>query len=127
MLANNTDDATVDVPDADLAVTKVVNHATPELGANVTFTLTVANAGPNTAQAVSVSDPLPTGLIFVSANPSAGYNSTTGVWTVGNLASGANAQLEIVATVAAPGALLNTATASSPTFDPNTGDNTSFF
>ena len=122
--ANNSASATVNVPDANLAVTKTVNDPTPEIGANVTFTVTVTNNGPDAASGVAVADALPAGLTFVSSSPSTGsYNSGTGTWTVGNLANGASATLGLVATVAAPGSLTNTATASSSTFDPVGGNN----
>ncbi len=121
---NNSESATVNVPDANLAITKTVDDASPEVGSNVTFTLTATNNGPSTAQSVSVADALPAGLTFVSATPAAPYNAGTGTWTVGNLASGASATLDIVATVTAPGAIDNTAVASSPTFDPTPADNT---
>ncbi len=122
--ANNAASATVNVPDANLAVAKTVNDPTPEIGANVTFTVTVTNNGPDAAAGVTIADALPAGLTFVSSAPSIGsYNSGTGVWTVGNLANGASATLGLVATVTAPGALTNTATASSSTFDPVGGNN----
>ena len=117
--ANNSDGATADVPNADLAVTKTVDNPGSNVGDDVTFTVTVTNNGPDTAQAVSVGDSLPAGLTFVSANPAGAYDSGTGVWTVGDLTNTQTATLEIVATVAAPGSLVNTATATSSTFDPS--------
>src|SRR5690606_8606809 len=57
-----------------------------------------------------VTDLLPTGLTFVSADESVGtYVSGTGVWTIGELDSGASATLTIVATVASSGSKVNTA------------------
>ncbi|WP_157477151.1 DUF11 domain-containing protein, partial [Lysobacter sp. Root690] len=67
----------------------------------------------------------PAGYTFVSATPSVGtYNAGTGVWAVGGLASGANATLQIVATVLPTGPYANTATATSTTNDPTPGNNT---
>src|SRR5439155_392687 len=57
---------------ADLSVAKTVSSGTPNVGSNVTFNVTVSNAGPDTATNVRVSDPLPAGLTFVSATPSQG-------------------------------------------------------
>ncbi len=97
----------------DLSLSKTVNSATPNVGQNVTFTLTATNAGPDAATGVTVSDLLPAGLTFVSATPSGTttYNSGTGIWTIGNLASGAGnaATLSIIATVTSSGAKFNTA------------------
>ena len=53
---------------ADLALTKTVNDPTPNVGDDVTFTITLTNIGPDTATAVQVTDLLPAGLTFVSAD-----------------------------------------------------------
>src|SRR5262249_19877771 len=71
-LANNVAISGVNPLAADVAVTKTVDHPTPNVGDTVTFTLTLANAGPDPATGVVVSDPLPAGLTFVAANPSQG-------------------------------------------------------
>ncbi len=84
---------------ADLALSKSVDHATPLVGSDVTFTLSVTNDGPDGATGVTVTDVLPAGLMFVSADPPAAYDQSTGLWTVGTLANGATANLEVVATV----------------------------
>jgi len=122
---NNTGSASTTVTaQADLGVTKIVSNATPAVGSNVTFTVTVTNNGPNDATGVQVSDPLPSGYAFVSASASVGsYASGTGIWTVGNLANGAGATLTITATVLASGTYTNTATVSATTNDPNSSNN----
>jgi uncharacterized repeat protein (TIGR01451 family) len=106
---------------ADLSVTKTVNNPTQSVGQNVIFTVTVSNAGPDTAGNVSLTDLLPSGLTFVSSTPSQGtYNNNTGIWTVGSINSGANATLAITATVVGVGAKTNTAQVSaSDQFDPD--------
>jgi uncharacterized repeat protein (TIGR01451 family) len=112
-------------PSADIAVIKSVDNATPNVGENVTFTVTVTNNGPNNATGVAITDALPSGLLFVSATPSQGtYVQGTGVWSVGALTNGANATLQITATVLTPGGITNTATKTAGNqFDPNTGNN----
>jgi uncharacterized repeat protein (TIGR01451 family) len=71
-------------PEADLAVTKTVSNAFPNVGSIITFTVILTNNGPNPATNVVVNDLLPAGLTFVSATPSEGtYDSTSGMWTVG--------------------------------------------
>ena len=95
---------------ADLSLVKTVNLPNQQVGQNVVFTLTLANAGPDQATGVTATDLLPAGLTFVSSTPSQGtYSATTGVWTVGTIDSGANATLQITATVNGVGALANTA------------------
>ena len=113
--------ATVTPTVADLSVTKTVNNASADLNQNVVFTVTVSNAGPDTATNVALTDILPAGLTFVSSTPSQGtYTSATGVWTVGTINSGANATLQITATVTSIGAKTNTAQVSaSDQFDPD--------
>ncbi|PAT43989.1 hypothetical protein CK621_01885 [Vandammella animalimorsus] len=107
--------ATVVVKDAaDVRLTKVVDKADASVGDEVTFTITVTNDGPSAAQAVTVTEQLPSGYTLVSATPSAGtYAAPT--WTVGDLANGVNATLTVKATVNATGDYANTATVNSTT------------
>lgn len=106
---NTATDPTTIVSSADLSLTKTANNSAPLINQNVTFTITVTNAGPTNATGITVRDQLPAGLSFISATPSAAYNSATGVWTVGPINSGANATLQIVARVTASGTITNTA------------------
>jgi len=120
-------DPTAVVSSSDLSLTKVTSNAGSGLGTNATFTVTVTNNGPSDATGVAVRDQLPAGLAYVSSTPSVGtYNSGTGVWTIGNLASGASATLQLVARVDALGALTNTAQVSaSDQPDPDSTPNNS--
>ncbi|MGH8174198.1 MAG: beta strand repeat-containing protein, partial [Rhodanobacteraceae bacterium] len=112
-------------PSADIALAKTVDNATPNVGENVVFTVTVTNNGPSNASGVAVTDALPSGLVFVSAATSQGsYVSATGLWSVGTLANGASATLDITATVLMPGALTNIATRTGGNqFDPDPSNN----
>ena len=68
-----------------------ISSATVTAGDNVTYTVTVSNNGPDTAEAVSVTDTLPSGVTFVSATPTQGSCSEAGGVVTCNLGSVANA------------------------------------
>jgi choice-of-anchor A domain-containing protein/uncharacterized repeat protein (TIGR01451 family) len=96
---------------ADLKIEKSVDNTTPQNNDVITYTIKVTNLGPDMAKDAEVTDLLPSGLIFQSAVPSQGaYSSTTGVWTIGDLADGAVATLAISVKV-------NVADVNSATFD----------
>jgi len=111
--ANNQAGASINGQEADLAVTKTVDETAPNVGDDVTFTVTVHNNGPSDATGVRVLDALPQGLGFVSATPSQGsYDPIAGSWDVGTLpaaGAGSSATLTVVAHVLADGAMTNTA------------------
>ena len=90
---------------ADLVVTKAVINASPNVGEDVVFNLTVKNEGPSDATGVVVTDQLPSGYAFVSSMPSGTttYNDVSGAWNVGSLANGVTATLSITAKVLGTG------------------------
>jgi uncharacterized repeat protein (TIGR01451 family) len=102
-------EATTPVAVIDLSLTKTVDNATPNVGTNVVFTVTVANSGPSNATGVVVTDLLPAGYSHVSNNGGGSYNAGTGSWTVGALANGASASLQITAGVNPSGSYTNVA------------------
>jgi uncharacterized repeat protein (TIGR01451 family) len=84
----------------DLSLTNSVDEPSPNVSDPVVFTITLANAGPEDATGVQVTNTLPGTLTFVSATPSQGsFDSGTGIWTVGDVNASAGATLEITATV----------------------------
>ena len=104
------EDITIGPATADVSLTKAVAPAAAIIGQNVTFTITVANAGPNAANGLVVRDALPPGFTFVSATPATGsFDSLTGLWSGITLANGASTTLAIVATVNPVGPYANTA------------------
>ena len=98
-------------------------------GTNLTYTLTVDNAGPSTAANVVVTDELPADVDFVSAVASVGtFTAVNGTvtWNLGNVAPGDPPRtLDITVFVHpdATGQLVNNAAVSSKTSDPDTDNN----
>jgi len=78
-------------------------------GDTLTFTLTLTNLGVDGASGIVVSDPLPSGFSLTGNSPSQG-SFTDPLWTVGNLAAGASATLDLVATINPTGGYTNVAT-----------------
>jgi uncharacterized repeat protein (TIGR01451 family) len=58
---------------ADLSVLKVDSPDPVVAGSNITYTISVTNAGPDAASNVSLSDTTPAGTTFVSVTPGAGW------------------------------------------------------
>ena len=107
---------------ADLEIVKIVSDSNPHKGDVITWTITVVNNGPDAATGVTVTDKLPSGLIFVAADGN--YNKDTGVWTVGDLDNGKSATLVISTIVDITNAeITNVAVANSTTDDPNPNNN----
>jgi len=93
------------VPLANVKITKTASTTAPVALSPYTYTVTAANSGPDAATTVSVKDISSAVLNFISYTASQGtYNAVTGIWTVGTIASGASAWLNL--TVSAPLALL---------------------
>lgn len=123
-----TEDTSV-VGSADLAITKSDSPDPVTVGASLTYTLDVTNAGPSTASSVQVTDPIPVGTTFVSATPSAGSCGFAGGIVTCDLGTVANGGAESVVVVVTPqpgseGTILNVATVSSAVPDPDSVNNT---
>lgn len=136
---NNTGVASVTASAADVGITKT-GPPTGTAGNQISWTLTLANAGPDTAVDATFSDQLPSGTTFFSVvqnngpegvcNPlPQGTNGTVSCTTT--LSSGASAQFTLTATISsnvANGTVIsNTATATSGSADPNPNNDSSTF
>src|SRR5690606_31207728 len=109
---------------SDLNVSKSVDVSDPNVGTEVVFSIEVSNAGPDDATGVVVTEQLPSGYALVNHHASTGsYDPGDGLWHVGNLANGASAPLEIVASVNASGDYRNTASIQGNEQDPDKTDN----
>ncbi|MGI9469983.1 MAG: DUF11 domain-containing protein, partial [Rubripirellula sp.] len=94
----------------DLALTKIVDDPTPNVGETVRFTLEVTNQGPSTATGVIVSDLLPEGLVATEILPSQGvYDPVNGFWDVGSVPAGTVPRLDIEVLVNDPNPQVNIA------------------
>lgn len=93
--------------------------------APLTYTATVTNNGTQTATGVALSDALPVGVTFVSAVASQGFcNGTAAVsCTLGDLASGASATVQITVTPTVTGTLNNSVSVTSNESDVNPVNN----
>jgi uncharacterized repeat protein (TIGR01451 family) len=114
---------------ADLSITKTTPTQQAVVGSNVTYTLVVANNGNATANNVTVTDNLPSQLMFVSCSAppdgtcgGAGNNRTI---TYAALAPGATRTITIVAKVVSTGSIANSASVASTTPEADTSDNSS--
>lgn len=108
-------------PLADVAVS-VTAPPSASAGGNVTFTVSVTNNGPSTAQTLSVAYPTPPGLSFVSA---AGACNTSGSCSIASLAPSATVLISVTYSIppAMTGTITQSATVSAATTDPTPGNN----
>ena len=124
---NNSDsESTQVIRQADLAVAKVDSLDPVNAGAQLAYTVTLTNNGPDSATGVVLTDNLPAGVTFVSVAPTPACAHSAGVvtCTVGTLASGATFTATI--TVNAPaegGTITNTASATTTDVDPDATNN----
>ncbi len=96
----NTAHADITVSQVDLELYKTVNNVEPVEGDTISYTMTIQNSGPSEATGIEVTDLLPSGLSFVSADATQGdYAQETGIWTVGSLSDDMAAMLTIAAGV----------------------------
>ena len=128
----------VSAAEADVSVTKTTAGGPVVAGTTVAYTVTVANAGPNAAQSVALSDLVPADTTFVSDTQTSGptFSLTTPATggtgtingTIATLAVGASATFSVVVLVSpstpSGTTISNTANVSSATSDPNLANNT---
>jgi len=121
---NPTNDSATEPPPsrlADLSITKSDGVDPVVAGEDLTYTLVVSNDGPSDATNVVVSDPVPAGTFFVSADGGGLKAAGTVTWNLGALVDGASAIVHV--TVHVDGSrtadLSNTASVGSDVPDPD--------
>lgn len=133
---NNSASVTTTVSGADIAVTKVGATSLVNVGADITYTITVSNNGPATATNASWSDTLPANTTFVSLSSPSGWVCTqppvgsggTVSCTRDSFPTGSAVFTLVVrvdSSVSEGTVISNTATATSETDDPNKLNNSS--
>ncbi|WOD39611.1 hypothetical protein [Nodosilinea sp. E11] len=111
---------------ADITVTKTDNADPVTIGSPLTYTVTAINGDATTsATGVTVTDTLPGGVTFVSANPDQGTCSESGgtiTCSLGTIPAGGSVAIAVQVTPQVSGILVNTATVAS-TNDSDTTNN----
>jgi uncharacterized repeat protein (TIGR01451 family) len=128
---NNSDTVAITVvappkgPLADLAIAVKASPKTMAPGADVTYTLTASNLGPNNDTGVTVSDSLPKGFTLGSAHPSTGrcHGSQVVICDLGSLAVGARDTITVHAITAGTGKIVDAGTITGNLGDPNLKNN----
>ncbi|MFY0604946.1 MAG: DUF11 domain-containing protein, partial [Flavobacteriaceae bacterium] len=94
---------------ADLSLSKITTTPNPNVGDEITFTITVTNNGPSNATNIDLEDVLPIGYSYVPGTASSGgtYNSTnaTLLWSGINLSVSGSITLQYNVIVNAPSSL----------------------
>ncbi|NJD20806.1 MAG: DUF11 domain-containing protein, partial [Gemmatimonadetes bacterium] len=127
--ANDSDTHQIGIArDADVGVSLTATPNPVVRGDTLSLRARVATAGPARAVGVRVAVPIPAGLDAQSTHTATGsFDAATGVWTVGDLAAGASAELVHRATVRSGAPDSITAEAAwrrfAPATDPDTTDN----
>jgi uncharacterized repeat protein (TIGR01451 family) len=106
---------------ADISVTGSVSAGPYSVGGVVTYTWTVTNSGPFTANSVILTNTVPAALSVVSVIPSS-FVCTAGptiTCTIAGLAQAQTATVTVSAVINSSGSITNTANVSTTTSDPN--------
>jgi uncharacterized repeat protein (TIGR01451 family) len=117
---------------ADLSTGKSASQNPVDAGKNLSYFITVHNAGPSDAKNVGVTDNLPPGVTFLSSSPVACTGTTVRTCNVGTVVSGGTASVRIVVSIPPDylssrnvdsATITNTANVTSAASDPNPSNN----
>ena len=110
-------------PQADLSISKTGSRDPVTVGEMLTYTLRVANDGPDAASSVVATDSLPPEVTFVSASPSCTHGGGTVTCSHASIPSGNAVTFQIDVRPTAHGTIRNTARVSAATADRDPNDN----
>ena len=118
-------EATTAIALADLSVSKLDAPDPVIAGNELTYTMTVANAGPSAATGLVLTDTLPVGVSFVSSEPACSASGGVVTCSLGDLSRGATSTVTVQAAVdpATRGAITNTVEVAGNQTDPDPGNN----
>ena len=112
-------------PSADLSVTLTASPDPVFVTSNLTFTALILNNGPDPALGVTLTDVLPSNLVFLAASGGvASINGNQVKVSVGTINSGASAAVTIMVSPLLAGFVTNSVSVSGTRFDPVSANNT---
>ncbi|MGC8743168.1 MAG: hypothetical protein ACP5T0_04745 [Verrucomicrobiia bacterium] len=110
-------------PAADIKVIKTGNMLVGP-GTSMVYSITITNLGPSTASNIIVNDTLPTNVIYVSSSPPGGLTNNIITWgPIPSLPYTGTTNFTITVIPKNPGAMTNTASATSSTYDTDQSNN----
>lgn len=113
---------------ADLSISKKESRDPVMINNPLSYSLKVTNSGPSPVTGVTVTDVLPNGLSFVSANSTLGscsFSNSTVTCAIGNMPLAGQVTITIAVTPTVVGTFNNTATVTASEPDDNLANNTS--
>ena len=121
---NNDNDTTEVLPYVDLVLIKSSDKPKYNVNDTMHWIIKVVNRGPCDAIDAYVLDVLPSSTKFVSYTSSKGsFDAAAGVWSIGDLANGEEAVLDIICKALSAGNFTNNATVNNSVYDVNTSNN----
>jgi uncharacterized repeat protein (TIGR01451 family) len=126
--ANNVSVAVPQLPATDLVLSQSYSPVPAVMGSNITYLITVSNAGPASAWQMLVTDQLPGYSTLVSSNVTHGFLTTTGgvvKWRIAGLSPGATATATLTISAFVVGPFNNIASVSSWSPDTQPSNNLS--
>ncbi|UQN05012.1 DUF11 domain-containing protein [Deinococcus sp. QL22] len=125
---NNSSSVTVPVSSlTDIQLTKTPTGTAVTAGTNIVYTLTAFTAGPSNAAGVTISDPLPSNVTYVSTTGGGVYDASTRTvtWTVGAVNVGTPVSRTVTVTPPLNGSVVNTGNVTTSTTESNSANNAS--
>jgi uncharacterized repeat protein (TIGR01451 family) len=109
---------------ADLALSASASAATVTVGQQLSYTIQVANAGPDADPGVTLTDTLPAGVQLASTSIApASQSGSTLTFDLGTLGNGAATTITVVVVPQSPGTLASSVSVSGALSDPNPANN----